>query len=989
MPVESIIRIVFASVAAFLGVYALAFYAVTGERRENLSFCAVCFSVAFVHLYALLMGSAFFPAQAEFWARHTLVAQAATWSMILGLAAGYMGWPIGWPEYTLWACWLGEIAVSVARPVRTLAVPALPPFCAELGGAASPFISHAVRLVAAGYLVACVARYAHQRERERAAPFMAGTVLLGFGELAHILILFGIGRHCLHPYAYQGFILCVAYSLLLRQAHMQAKLRESQAELESIFRASPIGIGIVAERTFVQLNKRMEEMTGWVRDELMGRSARILYPTEEEFERVGRDLERQVAERGTGLVETTWRRKDGTPCDVLLGWAPLHMPSGRRLYSFAAVDISAPKETERTLQENERFLRNIFTSIQDGLSILDTELNIVRVNPTMERWYAHGSPLRGKKCYAVYHGRTEPCEVCPSRRAMEKRQACYNVVPKIGPEGRIVGWLDLYSFPLIDEGTGRVIGVIEYVRDITERRRAEEEVLRLAAAVNAAAESIMITDVEERIVYVNPCFEQLTGYSHEEAIGQRPSLVRSGKHDRAFYKALHDTIRAGNVWRGHFTNRRKDGTLYEEEAVISPVRDESGRIVNFVAVKRDVTHELLLENELRQSQKMEAIGRLAGRVAHDFTNLLVIIQGNAGLAKERATPESGLGEFLDSILDACNRACKLTGQLLAFSQRQPMILRRIDLGRTVATMEDMLRRTLRSSIRLGLYVPDAPCPVRADPDHLEQIMLHLAINAADAMPEQGTLTVETSHVVLSSQEAVQLVRQPREQERRGGAFGVLCVSDSGCGMTPDVKAHLFEPFFTTKGVGKSTGLGLSTVYGIVQQHEGAITVYSAPGFGTSFRLYLRLFGKTEQDAIEAEARLPVPTGSETLLLADEDPMARGLLVGICQSLGYSVFEAENARQLVRLAAEYGTRIALLLVDYILLKECEKDILEEILGRCPKAKIIPTTGFTRQHLIACGALADDAIVMDYPYQRGVVARALRHVLDQSCPSFRPS
>ncbi|MDI6774207.1 MAG: PAS domain S-box protein [Verrucomicrobiota bacterium] len=868
----SIVSIVFGSLALFVGAYYLLYVVLTGEKRENLAFSLTCFAATAYDVFSALIYNASSALESGVWQRGEMIALDMMGVFILWFVADYTGRRPGRIEYAFWAYWAFEIVMWLVSPPVLMATPresvksvALFDLSArryELFTGVPCQAGNVVMLLALAYMVWRLVGYYRAGQRERAAPALVGFVGLSVALVNAAAVDVGLYDffHVLE-HAYMFFIVCMAYSTLTAQIRTRAALHESQAELASIFRAAPAGIGMVSGGVLVHVNDRMIEMTGYSQNELIGRNARSLYGSGEEFNGVGQELAGQVRERVTGTIETRWRRKDGSAMDVLLGWAPLEPQNPSAVFFYAAMDITA-------------------------------------------------------------------------------------------------------------------------------RRQAEEETHRLAAAVNAAAESIVITDARERILYVNPSFERLTGYSQAEAIGRRPSLVKSGKHERAFYQRLRDTIMAGNIWSGRFTNRKKDGALYNEAAVISPVRDDTGRIVNFVAVKRDVTQELLLEDELRQSQKMEAVGRMAERVAHDFTNMLVIIRGNAELAKERLQADREIAEFLDSIIDTSNRACKLTSQLLAFSHRQPMILRQVDLGRTVLGLEEMLRRTLQSSIKLGMHAGCHPCTVRADPDHLEQIVVHMAINASDAMPEKGALTIEVSLAVLSKEEIIQLRRQPGEALRSDGAFGVLSVSDTGCGMTPEMRPHLFESFYTTKGSMAGAGLGLPTVYGIVEQHEGAITVYSKPGMGTTFRVYLRLIGSVEQERVAQEKALETPTGNETILLADDDPFSRGLLVGICQSLGYSVLETEDLAQTLGLVAAHPGEVALLLVDYGLLKTSEGDPIGEIRKKHPDIKVALTSGFTRRHLIDSGAIRENDPVLCWPYQLGVAARMLHAVLTGRSSGFTP-
>jgi PAS domain S-box-containing protein len=360
----------------------------------------------------------------------------------------------------------------------------------------------------------------------------------------------------------------------------------------------------------------------------------------------------------------------------------------------------------------------------------------------------------------------------------------------------------------------------------------EAHLERLATAVEQAAESIVITDSSGTIQYVNPAFERTTGYSRSEAIGKNPRILKSAIQDDSFYREMWNTISGGEVWTGRFINKRKDETLFEEEATISPVRDGTGRIVSFVGVKRDVTKEVALEKQLLHSQKMEAVGRLAGGVAHDFNNLLTAIIGYGQLVERRLDADNPLRSEVKEIMDAGHRAAALTSQLLAFSRRQTLVPRNINLNEIIDNLMRMLRRIIGEDVELSFQASPNLSPVFADPGQIEQVIMNLAVNARDAMAHGGRLIIETSNALLDDAYC------RKHLWARPGRYVQISVSDTGMGMDAETQRRIFEPFFTTKDIGRGTGLGLAVVYGIVKQHDGFIHVYSEPGQGTTFRLYL-------------------------------------------------------------------------------------------------------------------------------------------------------
>ncbi len=479
----------------------------------------------------------------------------------------------------------------------------------------------------------------------------------------------------------------------------------------------------------------------------------------------------------------------------------------------------------------------------------------------------------------------------------------------VRPDGRV---RMITSHAIIErDAAGMPVRAVGTNLDITDVRRFEREQAKLATAVEQSAEVTLITDPAGRIEYVNPAFERTTGYRREDVIGRTPALLKSGRHEPAFYKDLWDTIRAGRTWTGHFVNRRKDGTMYEEDATISPVVDGTGRIVNFVAEKRDVTQERLLEAQLRQSQKMESVGRLAGGVAHDFNNNLQTILGFCELMllhRPEGDPERG---DIRQIQRAAENARKLTAQLLAFSRRQLIQPTVRDLNALIVEQQVLFARTLGEDIRLDLRADPSPALVKADAGQIQQVLLNLVVNARDAMPSGGRLLIATSHREFTTDD-----EHPGSEVRRG-RFVCLSVCDTGTGMPPETVAHLFEPFFTTKEVGKGTGLGLAVVHGIVKQHEGWIHVYTEPGQGTEFKVFLPAANVPEEPPVAPPSAGKMRRGSGArILLIEDEPGPRLIAARVLREHGYEVVEAGDAAE-ARRTFDDDPAIALVLSDVVL------------------------------------------------------------------------
>jgi PAS domain S-box-containing protein len=433
----------------------------------------------------------------------------------------------------------------------------------------------------------------------------------------------------------------------------------------------------------------------------------------------------------------------------------------------------------------------------------------------------------------------------------------------------------------------------ELKNEIAERRRAEESLRLLGSAVEQAKEAILITDAEldlpgPRIIFVNPAFTQMTGYAAAEVIGKTPRLLQGPSSDRSVLDRLRQNLQRGEVFAGETVNYRKDGTEFELEWQIAPLRNADGATTHFVAIQRDITLRKQMEARLLQSQKLETVGKLAGGVAHEFNSILTAIIGQGELLRADLPAGSPLAGNVTSILQAANRASTLTRQLLAFGRKQFLQPETLDLNECLAGMQDMFHHLMGPDITTQIIPAPGLHAVRADAGQIEQVIVNMAINARDAMPNGGKLLLETANILIDG-ESVRVY-----PELKPGHYVMLAITDSGYGMSDEVRARAFEPFFSTKGVGQGTGLGLSTCDGIIKQSGGHITIYSEPGWGTTFKIYLP---RVEQEpaTVPPPSRdsVELPSGTETVLLVEDDPALRDMAATLLRRLGYTVWEAGN------------------------------------------------------------------------------------------------
>jgi len=526
--------------------------------------------------------------------------------------------------------------------------------------------------------------------------------------------------------------------------------------------------------------------------------------------------------------------------------------------------------------------------------------------------------------------------------------------------------------PIKDE-SGQVVFLVPEGYEVTEHKRAEAELNRLMTAIEQTPQSIVITDTEGAILYVNPAFEQITGYSRAEAIGQNPRLLRSNRQDKAFYRELWAKISAGEVWRGRFINKRKNGTLFTEDAVIAPVRDAKNTVTNYIAIKRDITHELELEEQYRQTQKIDTIGRLAGGVAHDFNNILAVICGHTDLALTQVSPDAPLRSNLESIQESAECATNLTRQLLAFARRQVIEPRQVNLNELIVNLNKMLHRLIGEDIKLVTQAAPDLGQIRADPGQIEQVLLNLAVNARDAMPEGGTLTITTNNVFLDEDYARRHLITP-------GEYVQVSVNDTGSGMTEEVKRHIFEPFFTTKEQGKGTGLGLATCFGIIQQSNGHIHCDSEMGKGTQFKFYLPRVEGVEDAAAHPEIPSRLPQGTETILLAEDEPSLRRLMARVLRMQGYTILEAADGNEALALAQANGSKIQLLVTDVIMPGLSGKMLAEWLSQVNPGVRVLFISGYINNSAVRDAMSKPGMLFLQKPFNPLDLAKKVREALE---------
>jgi PAS domain S-box-containing protein len=536
------------------------------------------------------------------------------------------------------------------------------------------------------------------------------------------------------------------------------------------------------------------------------------------------------------------------------------------------------------------------------------------------------------------------------------------------PQGwRWMAWEELALF----DPQGSAVAVRAVGHDITRQRLAEELYYKLSRAVEQSPVGMVITDAEGRVQYVNPKFSEALGLTLEDILDRNIPVLREGHASDEDYERFWSIIRSGGDWQGELSRKSADGSTIWESSKVSCLRNAAGQIINFLCLREDITERKRLEEDLRQSQKMESLGTLAGGIAHDFNNLLAAILGYAELGQMLANGDASLEKSLREIRRAAQRASGLVRQILTFSRKTEVHSTPLDLNQLLRDLIGLLAETFPRTVTFDLQLMEALPPLLADQNQLEQIVLNLCVNARDAMPAGGAITVTTSLV--------------KGGEIDGGtaiadrAYACLQVADEGTGMTPEVKARIFEPFFTTKTANKGTGIGLAVVHGIVANHGGLIQVDSTPKVGSTFRVYLPL-AENSAAARAVVADSPSPGGTESLLVVDDEDPLRSLLKIALKRKGYRVTTAGDGLEAINLICDPACVIDAVLLDLNMPGANGIEVLKVINKRRPSVKVLVVTGHLSAEARAEFESLGQKDFMTKPHTLEQLGRCVRRLLD---------
>jgi PAS domain S-box-containing protein len=748
-------------------------------------------------------------------------------------------------------------------------------------------------------------------------------------------------------------------------------LQKTNAALQALISASPLSIFVLDAEGRVQLwNPASEHIFGWEKDEVIGRILPIV--PEEKINEFQGLLQRSLRGESLSGVELTRRTKSGNAIEISIYTAPLFDSEGKVTGIMALIaDITQRRQAEAELQHLRHHHELILNATGEGILGLDPNGVVTFVNPAAARMLGYEvGELLGCHSHSTFHhskrdGTPFPFAECPIYQAVEKGKACCVFSDEVFWRKDGASFPVEYSIAPIMEH-GEIAGGVVTFRDISQRQEAE-----------ALAKSLIETSPvgvyllrNGKFILTNHWFHLITGYSEEE-LSRLDFWNLVHPNDRFGVKANALMMLQGKSFTPYqYRTITKGGEIRWVMETVTSIRYKGER--STLGYFMDITERRELEDKLLHAQKMEAVGRLAGGVAHDFNNMLMAIMGYAEMILEGLRLDDPLHRKASGIMKATDRAAALTRQLLAFSRKQILQPQVINLNAVVNDTRDMLRRLIGEDIELVTVLDPSLGNVKADPGQIEQVIMNLAVNARDAMPQGGKLAIQTGNIeFIEPYDCKFEIAAP-------GHYAVLAVSDTGEGMDERTQANLFEPFYTTKELGKGTGLGLSTVYGIVKQSDGCIEVQSQPGVGTTFKIYLPLV----QEAIAAVETMTVTRlrGSETILVVEDDDMVRQLIVDALGLYGYKILPASNGGEALLLCERHREPIQLMLTDVVMPHMSGRELAERLAPLHPEMKVLYMSGYTEEIVGPRGVLQKGALFIQKPFTPTILVRKVRQVLD---------
>ena len=750
-------------------------------------------------------------------------------------------------------------------------------------------------------------------------------------------------------------------------------LKESEERFKALHNASFGGIAIHDKGIILECNKGMSDLTGYGYNELIGMNGLSLISDD--------TRDHVIANINSGYekpYESTGVRKNGEKYPLRL--EARNIPyKGKEVRVVEFRDITDQKKSEAALRESEEKYRLIAENMSDVISVMDMNLRFTYVSPSIKR--LTGYTVEEAMKHSVEDIMT-PESFKKVLKAFEEEmmmEASGNADPyrtriiefKQNKKDLSIVWVEA-SCSFLRDIDQNPAGILVISRDISDRKQAEAERERLMAAIEQSGDAILVTDANGNIQYVNPAFVKVSGYPWQEVINRNSRILKSGHQDKAFYQQLWETISAGQTWSGRMVNRKKDGSFYTEDATISPVFDASGKIINFVAVKRDVTEHLELSARLQQAQKLESIGTLAGGIAHDFNNILSSLIGFTELALDDVEKGSSIEDSLQEIYSGGKRARDLVKQILAFARQSDDAIKPIQIDTVATEVLKLFRASIPTTIQIDQDIKKN-LTIMGNSTQVHQVLMNICTNSAQAMEESGgILKVSIKDITIDKSDGL--------KDLIPGEYAEIKVSDTGVGIDPAILDKIFDPFFTTKETGQGTGMGLAMVHGIIKSYNGLIAVDSEPGQGTVFTVYLPLIkDRKEPDSYQPEI---LPTGDERILLVDDEIPIVKMTSQILQKLGYEVVFHTSSINALALFRSEPDAFDLVITDMTMPEMTGDKLAVELMKIRQGIPVILCTGYSSK--ISDKTAVDIGIkAFAYkPVSKADLAKIVRKVLDET-------
>ncbi len=758
---------------------------------------------------------------------------------------------------------------------------------------------------------------------------------------------------------------------------------ENEQKYQALFDDSVDAIFIMTDTIFVDCNKAVEKLFAGSREKILNASIKDFLPPWHSDNNVTMEMiEEYIAKTIKGepqRFDLELRRLDNTRLHTEISMNSFIL-NKQPFIQVIIHDITERYLHEEALQKSERKFRQLFHDIPDAIYVTSTDGeskgNILDINLAAELQSGYSrEELLSMNVLSHLSRNGNDGELAKEREKQLQQNGTVHFEEKKVRKNGSEYWTDVI-LTKIAFGTGEAILSIN--RDITDKKEANEKIHKLSAAIEQSPTFIMITDLNGKIEYVNRKVLEITGYSKEELLGKVFRYETVKVFPKEEFKKLWPTLEKGKPWKSEFEITKSNGESIFVSASIASIINAHGKVTNYIGLMEDRTEQRNLMAQLAQSQKMESIGTLASGIAHDFNNLLTVINGYSELATNVLSKDEKAYNYFKSIFNAGERASRLVGQLLAFTRQKRAELKIIDINALVNDLHKMLSRLIGSDIHVAIQLDPEISFIKADPTQIEQILINLVVNARDAINAQKETTADRTIVITTEQVVLDDSYSAKHADITEGSYVCISVSDSGSGMSKEIKEKIFDPFFTTKEKGKGTGLGLATVYGIIKQNKGTIQVYSEPGEGTIFKIYWPATDSSAPEQMVSEKSYKPSVGNEHILLVDDDEEVRSLSAEMLTSLNYKVTEASSGEEAIKLIKQKSNHPDLVLTDLVMPGMNGVELAKEIKRVIPGIKILFASGFADERFFKADMDNLERNYIQKPYTLFSISKKIREI-----------